>query len=95
MYQIYLKNMNDLKTYKKKIIYKASHRGSKEMDILLGNFINKYIELFNKNELHLFDLILDSDDDDIYHWILGKIDIPNKFQNRVFTLLLNSVQNQK
>ena len=36
---------------KKKIIYKASHRGSKEMDILLGNFINKYIDLFNENLL--------------------------------------------
>ena len=87
--------MNDLETYKKKIIYKASHRGSKEMDILLGNFINKYIELFNKNELHLLDLILDNDDDDIYQWILGKSDIPNEYQNRVFSLLLNNTQNQK
>ena len=87
--------MNDLKTYKKKIIYKASHRGSKEMDILLGNFINKYVELFNKNELQHFDLILDNDDDDIYQWILGKSDIPNKHQNRVFFLLLNNTQNHK
>ncbi len=87
--------MNDLEVYKKKIIYKASHRGSKEMDILLGNFINKYVELFNKNELQQFDLILDNDDDDIYQWILGKIDIPNKYQSRVFSLLLNNSQNQK
>tara|TARA_B100001769_G_C22040353_1_gene559119 strand:+ start:338 stop:601 length:264 start_codon:yes stop_codon:yes gene_type:complete len=87
--------MNDLETYKKKIIYKASHRGSKEMDILLGNFINKYVELFNKNELQQFDLILDNDDDDIYQWILGKSDIPNEYQNRVFSLLLNNTQNQK
>ena len=87
--------MNDLETYKKKIIYKASHRGSKEMDILLGNFINKYIDLFNENELQQFDLILDNDDDDIYQWILGKSDIPNKYQNRVLFLLLNNTQNQK
>ena len=87
--------MNDLETYKKKIIYKASHRGSKEMDILLGNFINKHIELFNENELHHFDLLLDCDDDDIYQWILGKKDIPSRYQNRVFSLLLNSIQNQK
>ena len=65
------------------------------MDILLGNFINKYVELFNKNELQQFDLILDSDDDDIYQWILGKSDIPNEYQNRVFSLLLNNTQNQK
>ena len=87
--------MNDLETYKKKIIYKASHRGSKEMDILLGSFINKYVELFNKNELQQFDLILDNYDDDIYQWILGKSDIPNEYQNRVFFLLLNNTQNQK
>ena len=38
---------------------------------------------------------LDSDDDDIYQWILGKSDIPNKYQNRVFSLLLNNTQIQK
>tara|TARA_B110000014_G_scaffold258921_1_gene245815 strand:- start:178 stop:441 length:264 start_codon:yes stop_codon:yes gene_type:complete len=87
--------MNDLETYKKKIIYKASHRGSKEMDILLGNFINKYIELFNENELNIFDSILDCDDEDIYQWILGKKDIPTRYENRVFSLLINNTQNQK
>ena len=85
--------MNDLKSYKKKIIYKASHRGSKEMDILLGSFINKYIELFNENELNLFDSIIECDDEEIYQWILGKKVVPNEHQNRVFSLLLNNTQN--
>jgi len=85
--------MNDLETYKKKIIYKASHRGSKEMDILLGNFINKYIELFNENELNIFDSILDCDDDDIYQWMIGKKDVPTRYENRVFSLLINNTQN--
>ena len=85
--------MNDLETYKKKIIYKASHRGSKEMDILLGNFINKYIELFNENELIIFDSILDCDDDDIYQWMIGKKDVPTRYENRVFSLLINNTQN--
>jgi len=85
--------MNDLETYKKKIIYKASHRGSKEMDILLGNFINKYIELFNENELNIFDSILDCDDDDIYQWMIGKKDVPTRYENRVFSLLISNTQN--
>ena len=29
---------------KKQIIYRSTHRGSKEMDILLGNFVKKYID---------------------------------------------------
>ena len=93
MYQIYSKNMNELETYKKKIIYKASHRGSKEMDILLGNFIKKYIELFNEDELGLFYSILDCDDDDIYQCILGKKEIPNQYANRVFALLIDNSKN--
>ena len=85
--------MNDLETYKKKLIFKASHRGSKEMDILLGNFIKKYIELFNENELGLFNTILECDDDDIYQWIIGKKEIPNQYSNRVFSLLINNTNN--
>ena len=85
--------MNYLETYKKKIIFKASHRGSKEMDILLGNFIKKYIELFNENELGLFNDILECDDDDIYQWIIGKKEIPSQYSNRVFSLLINNTKN--
>ena len=63
------------------------------MDILLGNFINKYIDLFNENELNLFDSILECDDEDIYQWILGKKDIPENYLNRTLQLLINTTQN--
>ena len=36
---------------KKQIIYRSMHRGTKEMDLLLGSFVKKYIEEFNTNEL--------------------------------------------
>ena len=41
-------NTEDLK---KKIIYRSSYRGTKEMDTLLGSFTKKYINTFNDNEL--------------------------------------------
>ena len=86
----YKKNMNDLQTYVKKLIYKSNHRGSKEMDILLGKFASKYIDLFNEEELKLFEMILELDDRDIYQYALGKSEIPEKLQNRVMTLLKDS-----
>ena len=82
--------MNDLQTYVKKLIYKSNHRGSKEMDILLGKFASKYIDLLNEEELKLFEMILELDDRDIYQYALGKIEIPEKLQNRVMTLLKDS-----
>ena len=40
---------NKLKIIKKRLIYRASYRGTKEMDILLSNFVNKYIDDFNSD----------------------------------------------
>ena len=38
---------NELEIYKKKLLYRASYRGTKEMDILLSKFVNKYINKFD------------------------------------------------
>jgi antitoxin CptB len=37
-----------LEIFKKKLIYRASYRGTKEMDILLSSFVNKYINKFDE-----------------------------------------------
>ncbi|MEC7212644.1 MAG: succinate dehydrogenase assembly factor 2, partial [Pseudomonadota bacterium] len=40
--------MNDkLEILKKRLLYRASYRGTKEMDILLSSFVKKYINKFN------------------------------------------------
>ena len=44
--------ISNIEQFKKKIIYRSNYRGTKEMDKLLGNFTNEYI-----NELKIDDLI--------------------------------------
>ena len=41
-----------LEIFKKRLIYRASYRGTKEMDILLSSFVNKYINDFDENLLN-------------------------------------------
>ena len=79
--------MNDLQTQQKKLLFKSSHRGSKEMDILLGRFVEKYIELFNSAELDMLEILLELDDNDIYQYALDKVKIPEDLNNRVMELL--------
>ena len=43
--------MIKLETLKKKIIYRANYRGTKEMDILLSKFVDKYINTFSIEQL--------------------------------------------
>ncbi len=79
--------MNDLRTLQKKLQFKSSHRGSKEMDILLGSFVEKYIKLFNEGELQMLEAILELDDNEIYRYALDKVTIPIEIDNRVMQLL--------
>ena len=53
---------------KKQIIYRSSHRGSKEMDLLLGNFVKKYINVFDESDLKDLDQLLLIEDDIIFNW---------------------------
>jgi len=57
---------------KKQIIYRSNHRGTKEMDILLGNFVKTYINEFNDNELKDLDKLLSIEDEIIYDWYLNR-----------------------
>ncbi len=54
-------NKDDIK---KRIIYRASYRGTKEMDVLVSSFVNKIIdELDNKELLQLEKFVNLSDED--------------------------------
>ena len=56
---------------KKKIIYRASYRGTKEMDKLLSSFVIKYLNSLNKNELVLLEKFLETEDEDLYKYYNG------------------------
>ena len=64
---------------KNKIIYRASYRGSKEMDILMFNFVNSLIEDLNIEELKELDFLVNLDDESL-------VDIKNNILNKKITL---------
>ena len=81
--------MNNFDLLKKKILYRSGHRGTKEMDLLLSNFVKKYINDFGIVELKQLDDLLNFDDDSLFKWYLNKknkIKVPN---NKVWILLRN------
>ena len=56
-------NIDDLK---KKIVYRSSYRGTKEMDKLLSSFTKKYINTLNEIELNNLNNLLNMDDENLY-----------------------------
>ena len=60
--------INKLEIFKKKLIYRAGYRGTKEMDILLSSFVNKYINKFDKDLLTELDKFLSFEDEIILNF---------------------------
>tara|TARA_Y100000817_G_C16485948_1_gene380201 strand:- start:12 stop:275 length:264 start_codon:yes stop_codon:yes gene_type:complete len=61
-------NKEDLKN---KIIYRASYRGAKEIDILLTSFVKKYINSLKNEDLIDLCNFLSVDDENIFNFYRG------------------------
>ena len=74
---------NELEIFKKKLIYRAGHRGTKEMDILLSSFVDKNINLLNKQLLDELDKFLNFEDEVILNFYQYDIIKENIDKNEV------------
>ena len=72
--------------FKKKIIYRSTYRGTKEMDKLLSSFTKKYINTFNDKELKCLLDLLDLDDENLYKFNQGEDIFINIKKNKVSDL---------
>ena len=74
---------NKLEIFKKKLIYRAGYRGTKEMDILLSSFVDKNINLFNEQLLDELDKFLNFEDEVILNYYQYNIIKENIDKNEV------------
>ena len=74
---------NKLEILKKRLIYRAGYRGTKEMDILLSSFVNKNIHTFDENLLNELDIFLNFEDEIILDYYNNDISRNNINKNGV------------
>jgi antitoxin CptB len=59
----------------KKLLYRSNHRGTKEMDLLIGGFAKENLKFLNSEELNEFEFILNFTDKKLSSWLIdNKID---------------------
>lgn len=81
--------MNELEKLKKKLIYRSNYRGTKEMDILLSNFVKSHIDLFTESQLNDLDKFLDEEDEIIFNFYYKNIECEESKKNSIFKILKN------
>ena len=63
-------NEADMDTRRRRAIFRAGHRGTLELDWLLGRFADAEVERMDCAELTSFEQLLALPDPDIEHWVL-------------------------
>ena len=66
--------MENKKKLMDQIVYRSTHRGTKEMDIILGSFVKKNIDKFTYKELIELNEILNYEDQVLYKFYFDKSD---------------------
>ncbi len=73
---------------RKRLIFRSAHRGTKEMDLILGSFAAQHVLGFSEGELELYEEVLQQNDPDLYNWISGKEKPPANVISDVFEKLM-------
>ena len=66
----------DRETRLKRLRFRAWHRGTKEADLMIGGFFDRYSAHWNDAELAWFEALMDEDEVEVMGWAMGKIPVP-------------------
>ena len=68
---------------RQRLIYRASHRGTKEMDLILGSYVRAQVWSLSDDHLSELERIIDVQDHELYSWISGTENVPAEYDTAV------------
>jgi antitoxin CptB len=75
------------KIRRKQLYFRATHRGFKETDAILGAFAALDLAALDEQELEMFAALLEVSDHELYDWLRGVAPVPRLHDNRIFARL--------
>lgn len=73
---------------RKRILFRANHRGMKEADVMLGGFAHAHLTELTDEQVDRFEALLEELDVDIMDWVMGKKPVPDVYDTDVFKMIL-------
>jgi len=71
----------------RRLLFRCWHRGTQEIDLILGRFAETYLARFDANQLDRFESLLECTDPDLCDWILVGFAPPREYDHDVMCLL--------
>jgi antitoxin CptB len=77
-----------LEIRRKRLLFRSWHRGTKEVDLLLGSFAERHLDELGGDQLDRYEALLEESDALIFDWITGRAQPPAHHESDVLRLLL-------
>ena len=61
---------------RRRLLYRATHRGTYENDILLGGFVQRHLAALSDSELAALEALLEIQENELADWLTGRMAIP-------------------
>ena len=78
------RSSNGLDDRRKRLLFRCWHRGTREMDLILGRFADAEIANLSEDELAQFEYLMDVPDPDLYAALTGSMAPAPDYANRLF-----------
>lgn len=78
-----------MEAVRKRLLFRSWHRGTREMDLLLGRFAERHLPTFSGRQLEMYESLLQHSDNDIYDWFTRRAEPPPALDHDVLKLLMN------
>lgn len=78
----------DLDPRRKRILFHAWHRGTREMDLILGRFVDSTVGEWSDSEVSEMEAVLRVPDVELFRWITGQADVPAPHDSAMMTRII-------
>ena len=72
---------------RRRLRYRAWHRGTREMDLVLGRFVDAELMGMSDDEVTELETLMEAPDPDLFAWILGQTAVPESLNTPIFRRL--------
>jgi len=79
--------MMDTAAYIRKLRFRATHRGTREADAMVGGFFESYHTGWDKQQFAWFERLLEEQDVDIMAWAMRRTAPPAGFEGAMMDML--------
>ncbi|TRW14914.1 FAD assembly factor SdhE [Glacieibacterium frigidum] len=72
---------------RRRIKFRAWHRGTREADLMIGGFANRHLDSCDEGGVAWFEAMLEENEVDVMAWALGTRDAPARFHGPLLDAL--------